>query len=261
MLRFFRQIRQRYLTENRFSKYLLYAVGEILLVVIGILIALQIDNWNEARKARIQEIKIYKEIHNDLQVTLGEIKHDMESHQNLLKSTQYLIDHIAGQRPYSDSVLPALFNTLGDLQVVPKSSGFEALNSIGLDLLSNDSVRIKITDIYQLRLKRVVEAGWRETPSRDLNAIIQPYIDKYVRNDIEAGRVRNVDYLLDSMAMYPTKINNYEAFLKDDAMFGALSKSLFQRSGKIRIHYITAREIEDALLTIEKELERLEPTR
>ncbi len=49
MLRFFRQIRQRLLTDNKFSKYLLYAVGEILLVVIGILIALQVNNWNERR--------------------------------------------------------------------------------------------------------------------------------------------------------------------------------------------------------------------
>ncbi|MGB5189120.1 MAG: hypothetical protein WBN54_03565, partial [Robiginitalea sp.] len=47
MLRFFRTFRQRLLTENKFSKYLLYAVGEILLVVIGILIALQINEWQE----------------------------------------------------------------------------------------------------------------------------------------------------------------------------------------------------------------------
>ena len=50
MLRFFRQIRQRLLSDNKFSKYLLYAIGEIVLVVIGILIALQINNWNEDRK-------------------------------------------------------------------------------------------------------------------------------------------------------------------------------------------------------------------
>jgi len=58
MLRFFRQIRQRLLTDNppdqasragKFSKYLLYAIGEILLVVIGILIALEVNNWNENR--------------------------------------------------------------------------------------------------------------------------------------------------------------------------------------------------------------------
>ncbi|RDK87028.1 DUF6090 family protein [Marinirhabdus gelatinilytica] len=46
MLKFFRRIRQRLLSENKFSKYLLYAIGEIILVVIGILIALQINNWN-----------------------------------------------------------------------------------------------------------------------------------------------------------------------------------------------------------------------
>jgi len=53
MIKFFRKIRRQLLTENRFSKYLLYAIGEIVLVVIGILIALQINIWNENRKALI----------------------------------------------------------------------------------------------------------------------------------------------------------------------------------------------------------------
>jgi len=59
MIKFFRKIRQKLLSENRFSKYLLYALGEIILVVIGILIALQINNWNENRKSRDQEQKYY----------------------------------------------------------------------------------------------------------------------------------------------------------------------------------------------------------
>lgn len=50
MIKFFRHIRKRLLSENKFSKYLLYAVGEIVLVVIGILIALGINDWNENRK-------------------------------------------------------------------------------------------------------------------------------------------------------------------------------------------------------------------
>jgi hypothetical protein len=54
MIKFFRKIRQRLLIENKFSKYLLYAIGEIVLVVIGILIALQINNWNEDRLLRHQ---------------------------------------------------------------------------------------------------------------------------------------------------------------------------------------------------------------
>jgi hypothetical protein len=67
MIKFFRRIRQRLLTENRFQKYLLYAVGEIILVVIGILIALQINNWNENRKAFIKSKNYLSEIVSDLQ--------------------------------------------------------------------------------------------------------------------------------------------------------------------------------------------------
>ncbi len=66
MLRFFRRIRQRLLTKNNFSKYLLYAIGEILLVVIGILIALSIDNWNTYRKDRSSEADYLKRLSNDL---------------------------------------------------------------------------------------------------------------------------------------------------------------------------------------------------
>lgn len=50
MVRFFRTLQQRLVTENRFSKYLMYAVGEIFLVMIGILLALQVNTWNEQRK-------------------------------------------------------------------------------------------------------------------------------------------------------------------------------------------------------------------
>ena len=59
MLKFFHQIRKRLLSENRFSKYLFYAVGEILLVVIGILIALQINNWNNNKKNEQKRDWIY----------------------------------------------------------------------------------------------------------------------------------------------------------------------------------------------------------
>ncbi len=57
MINFFRKIRQRLLTENKVSKYLLYAIGEIVLVMVGILLALQVNNWNEESKNTSSEIK------------------------------------------------------------------------------------------------------------------------------------------------------------------------------------------------------------
>ncbi len=55
MIKFFRRIRQKLLAEKIFNKYLVYAIGEIILIVIGILIALQISNWNEIKKIRSSE--------------------------------------------------------------------------------------------------------------------------------------------------------------------------------------------------------------
>ena len=62
MLKFFRKIRQGLLTENKFGKYLFYALGEIILVVIGILIALSINNWNEGQQHKKEEQRILQEL-------------------------------------------------------------------------------------------------------------------------------------------------------------------------------------------------------
>ena len=65
MIKFFRHIRQNLLMENKTGKYFKYAIGEIILVVIGILIALSINNWNDNRKNRISERKLLDNIHRD----------------------------------------------------------------------------------------------------------------------------------------------------------------------------------------------------
>jgi hypothetical protein len=66
MIKFFRKIRQKLLSQNRVTRYLVYALGEILLVVIGILIALQINNANEAHKARQSERVVLNNLIQDL---------------------------------------------------------------------------------------------------------------------------------------------------------------------------------------------------
>ena len=77
MIKFFRKIRQRLLSQNKVSKYLLYAVGEIVLVVIGILIALQINNNNEAKKDRAFELKMLTEISKALETDINYIENHL----------------------------------------------------------------------------------------------------------------------------------------------------------------------------------------
>ncbi|MFX0557499.1 DUF6090 family protein [Maribacter sp. CXY002] len=78
MIKLFRHIRQKLLSENKFSKYLLYAVGEIILVVIGILIALQLNDWNDHKKQLLLENEYYCRLLEDAVL-------DEEQTQNLLR--------------------------------------------------------------------------------------------------------------------------------------------------------------------------------
>lgn len=87
MIKFFRKIRQKLLTENKFSKYLLYAIGEVILVVIGILIALSINNWNQSQQNQAE-----------LNASLGFVK------QNLNED----INNLNQQNVYNESVLKAI---------------------------------------------------------------------------------------------------------------------------------------------------------
>ncbi len=65
MFKFFRQIRQNLIMQNKTANYIKYAIGEIVLVVIGILIALQINNWNEIRKTNLEEQRALMNIQSD----------------------------------------------------------------------------------------------------------------------------------------------------------------------------------------------------
>ncbi|MCK5400706.1 MAG: hypothetical protein KAJ28_03655 [Flavobacteriaceae bacterium] len=91
MIKFFRKIRQQMINENKTSKYLKYAIGEIVFVVIGILIALQINTWNENRKAKHEETKILTVLQADFKVSKARIEETMVSQQRVLDYSKRLM--------------------------------------------------------------------------------------------------------------------------------------------------------------------------
>ena len=94
MIKFFRHIRQRLLSENKFSKYLLYAIGEIILVVIGILIALQINTWNETKKNAQQEQLILTQLLAEYESNLQQIKSKISLRNDVIKSCITLLNYM-----------------------------------------------------------------------------------------------------------------------------------------------------------------------
>ncbi|SIS47524.1 hypothetical protein SAMN05421766_102140 [Zobellia uliginosa] len=91
MIKFFRTIRKKMLTENKFSKYLLYAVGEIILVVIGILIALQINNTNNYNEQRSLEQEYLLSLQSEFETNLKKINASIQENELRIQSLEYLL--------------------------------------------------------------------------------------------------------------------------------------------------------------------------
>jgi hypothetical protein len=151
MISLFRKIRQKLLQENRLTRYIAYAIGEILLVVIGILIALSINTWNENRKDRAMEANYLKGISENLEGNISELEALILDDSLLLDGYTNLV------RAFSDKTYQSnpstLIQTIFKIQVVNSFEGnsivFEDLKSSGrTNLIRSDSLRYKLQSYY-----------------------------------------------------------------------------------------------------------------
>lgn len=94
MINFIRKIRQRLLAEGETGKYLKYAIGEIILVVLGILIALQINNWNESQKNNRLEQNFYADILDDLKSDMNKFDEQTSFYNNRIQNLGWLLEKI-----------------------------------------------------------------------------------------------------------------------------------------------------------------------
>ena len=98
MINFFRKIRKKLADDNKPLKYARYAIGEIVLVVVGILIALSINNWNDERKTKLsdelQREENIRELYTEMQSNILELKHYNDQMQNTKEAAEYLLKSI-----------------------------------------------------------------------------------------------------------------------------------------------------------------------
>jgi hypothetical protein len=156
MLKFFRKIRQRLLTENKFSKYLLYAIGEIVLVVIGILIALQINNANEIQKIELRNTMNLNSLVEELKSNKVTITKNLNTVRNQISSSLHHIDSLSNP-DYEIADLETYFlrsqNDLGPISInsVATTSLSELVSSGGYSEIASDSIKGSVSE-YQSQL-------------------------------------------------------------------------------------------------------------
>ena len=230
MFRIFRQIRHRLFPvadqgRNRFGRYLFYAVGEVLLVVVGILIALQIDTWNENRKSRALELKTLKELRADLLQTRDDIRSDSTNFQKIIRANEVVLYHMNESLPYHDS-LTEYFLWLEPFQTFSiNNTTFEDIRQNGSSLITNDSIRIALSDFYTRPINL-----YKEVELRVLNEHFENYyrpmvmqafktVDKNLLIPIDyAAFVRNPEYK--QVLMHTIRICadmcNFQGYLLDE---------------------------------------------
>lgn len=152
MIKFFRRIRQKLIGENQFTKYIIYAIGEIILVVIGILIALQINNWNNDRSERQLENQYLTEITSNLNSDLVNIERVLSFNKKkdsaIEMTFQLMSKPVTSQS--SISLLP-LLPILTEYEVfLSNRVAFDNMTSASsIGLISNDTLRQRLSTYYK----------------------------------------------------------------------------------------------------------------
>lgn len=157
MLKFFRKIRRNLLSSGETGKYFQYAFGEILLVVIGILIALQINNWNEQRKLNREMADVLMEVRSNL------ISDSLNIHQIYINRAEDIrIQSVVinalekGNIPY-DSLEYHLGRVLIYRRIALIDNGYQLLKKFGLERINNKELRNILVDYYTTGIKEINE--------------------------------------------------------------------------------------------------------
>lgn len=255
MIKFFRKIRQQMLDENKTSRYIKYALGEIILVVIGIVIALQLNTWNENRKAANEETKILMALQADFEVSKTRIEETMVIQKKVLNYGKILIDiheqHDSKIFEYFDTQLDSLDHLISYgiswYRAEPVTGAYNALISAGkVDLIKDEKLRH-----FLAQFSADLESGFEDQESsmlllNNLNIQTSSFILKIASNKFRE-RLRLTSRKIDSL-----KVS--ENFFKNDVFFGDLYNKLVLENNRLNRQQSLLDQTNTILEIIEKEL-------
>lgn len=253
MIHLFRKIRHRLLEQNRLTRYLIYAFGEIVLVVIGILIALQINNWNENRKDAIEEKVVLKSLLENLQSAKAQSASLIFQEHTLKASLIRILEIDNEEKNVVNEIIPdSIFKSaVWDLQ--SDQPTFNAYNNLKytnkLSLIRAKAVKDKFTEL-EFRLNQLNDI------LKDRLNVHQIRIDDILENDINfiplvKSNVPELDITKESG-------NNYYELLKQKRIRNLLGMKLTFTQDVINNRVNLDKEIDALIILIEDELKEME---
>jgi len=248
MIKFFRKIRQRLVSESKFSKYLLYAIGEIILVMIGILLALQVNNWNEKRKASKKEVASLISLRSEMKSSLDELRADHDGHKMLYRSTLDVHHYISTKQEETDSMYSDFYNMIRFNYFFPKTSTYQTLKSGNLDLITSDSLRTLITDVYESGYERLrIKAETRRNAGR----LLFPYYQKHFKTKLTIEKDSSIWKSISNNVGIP---NDYEQLILDAEFETLIAEAIHGRANIDNDYIWTNQMVEDCIAAIDRYL-------
>ena len=181
MISFLRKIRQRLIGTGQVGRYMLYAVGEIALAVIGILIALQINNHNEWKKDREKEQRILIQLVKNLQMNCDLLENWIKGNEYSSKDGEVVIDHFKYKKPYHDSLASIIWRAELQWNNELPLVGYEALKNEGFDILQNEELKESILHLFEVEYPSLQNAfSWGR---HDLGIQEQEFDKNFLRLD------------------------------------------------------------------------------
>ena len=225
--------------KNKTGTYLKYAIGEIVLVVIGILIALSINNWNETRKTRIVELELLQNIQTDLIESKKSIENMVIRNSNQLKKYKRLLYSVKNDLPETEA-LHFIFGIIPTWNTPYLNySAYETLKTKGVDLIQNDSLTNAIINIYDNEFAYLIN-DWDKWEWNTNQTITMPLFVKHFERD----------------SIHPeiARPNDFNALKANKEFSNLISTLLFLRSKGVREGNRIGLKVDTLITAIEKEL-------
>lgn len=251
MIKFFRNVRHTLINEGKTSKYLKYAIGEIILVVIGILIALSINNWNEQRKNNIEEKAILESLDENFVSAKRQSEALISDEDQLKKSLIHILglddnDTEININGFSNTFISnAIWDIQDNLPVI--NTYFNLKNTNRINLIQNKEIIEKFTELEDSysKLKNLLE---------DRLSVHQRRIDNISQNDINF--IPFIKAKIPDLNIEKEIPNDYNEIFKEKTVRNLLGMKLSLTQDVIENREILDTDIEGLIELIQKELDK-----
>lgn len=248
MISAFKTIRHKLSNERKVFQYARYAIGEILLIVIGILLALYLNNLNEQNNIRQDQVKVLNEIISNLDGSIQAFERTIQTEKDYLDFNIKILEHFEERLPYDPALDKAFGTYFWTISTNPVTGAYEHLKEKGLDLIESDTLRQSISFLFESEFTILKEENefWSNSFQQNIS---YPYHVKHFRKYFPEDKAsENYEY---------ARPVNYSELQEDPYFLNINTEIISNRSWNIRSLENLILKMEELKKLIQLELDRL----